>query len=95
MKWFKVQCPTCGRDGVHRRLGPVMYSPVALVIIGGVVLPLIFELSRKPRFRCINCGSVFTRHTMVSRFFQIFWIWFITALVFALVAVLAGTIARK
>ncbi len=94
MKWFNVQCPSCGEKDAKHRLGPTIYSPVALVVIGGFVLPLVFELSRKPRFRCEKCGGVFAKHTVASRLFQVVWIWFVIALVVAMAGLVAAAITR-
>jgi transposase-like protein len=94
MKWLKVQCPACGEEHAHHRLGPVMYSPVVLVLIGGVVLPLIFELSRKPRFRCEKCESVFTKHTVASRLFQVLWLWVVLGLLIAMGGLIASSSGR-
>jgi hypothetical protein len=94
MKWFNVQCPSCGEKDAKHRLGPTMYSPVAPMVVGGVVLSIIFELSRKPRFQCEKCGGVFTGHTVASRLFQVLWIWFVIALAVGLCGVIVNAIGR-
>lgn len=65
------------------------------MVVGGVVLSIIFELSRKPRFQCERCGGVFAMHTVASRLFQVLWIWFVVALLVAVAGLIAGTIGRK
>ncbi len=64
------------------------YSPVAPVVVGGVALALIFECSRKPRFRCEKCGSVFSRHTLTSRVFQLLWIGIVAVILLLLAGLL-------
>jgi hypothetical protein len=45
------------------------------------VLALVFDQSRKPQFRCELCDTIFSCHTIRSRFFQLFWAWFIFSVV--------------
>ena len=48
--------------------------------LGGILMALVFEVSRKPQFRCEKCGVPFGAHTLTSRLFQILWAWFVISL---------------
>jgi hypothetical protein len=74
-----MRCPRCGETGSAHHLHSSLYSPSALVAIGGPTLALLFDRSRKLEFRCEKCGAVFAKHSLRSRFFQVFWIGFFVA----------------
>ncbi|EEF60654.1 hypothetical protein Cflav_PD6245 [Pedosphaera parvula Ellin514] len=80
-------CPTCQSQGKHQLLGHKRYPSSALPLAGGPLIALIFELSRKRRFRCGNCQSEFYTHTIGSRFFLAFWILFLASVILAILAI--------
>jgi hypothetical protein len=55
------------------------------IVLGGVLLALIFGLSRRPRWQCSNCGAEFYRHNFRSILFLIPWIGFIAAILIAII----------
>jgi len=59
MNLFKLQCPSCGETRARHRIAPSRYSPVAPMVVGGILMALVFEVSRKPQFRCEKCGVPF------------------------------------
>lgn len=85
-----IQCPSCGEATPHHRVGRSQYSPSALVLFGGPALALIFECSRRPQFRCERCGGIIGKHTITSRCFQAFWIWFLISILVGIALLLAG-----
>jgi uncharacterized Zn finger protein len=85
-----VRCPVCG-DMTERRLVPrSLYPPSIIVALGGPPAALVFECSRKQRLRCQRCGTVFSKHTVRSAFFQLFWLWFVLSLAAMMVMLIAG-----
>jgi len=46
---------------------------VFLAFVGGVVLPVVYVLSKPKRFECANCQNWFYAHTATTRFFSILW----------------------
>jgi hypothetical protein len=74
MRLFAKECPHCGRTKAYHWIPSSRYAPIAPVVFGGVLLALIFCESRKQQFRCELCGATFSTHTIVSRFFQLFWV---------------------
>jgi len=50
------------------------------VLLGGVLMALIFGLSRRPRWLCSNCGKDFYRHSVLSILFLIPWLVFVIAI---------------
>jgi len=94
MRSSSIRCPSCGDDKSHHRVYPSLYSPSALVALGGPVLALVFDRSRKPQFRCEKCGGLFSKHTFTSRLFQVFWVWFFVSILVVLVLLVAGRLAR-
>jgi hypothetical protein len=77
MHLFAKQCPHCGKTKEYHWIPSSRYAPAAPIAFGGVLLALIFDQSRKPQFRCELCGTTFSSHTIISRFFQLFWAWFV------------------
>jgi hypothetical protein len=93
MKVRAIRCPGCGETGSVQHVASSLYPPTAPAAFGGPALALVFDRSRKQQFNCHRCGTVFARHSLRSRFFQIFWIWFwivLAAFVFYLVINLGG-----
>ena len=88
MSILSIKCPACDRAGGHQRVSRSEYSPVAPVMLGGVLFAWVFDLSRKPRFRCGQCGEVFSAHTLLSRLFLGIFIWIVLALLVGLVGLL-------
>jgi len=80
MNLFKLRCPSCGETRARHRIAPSRYSPVAPMVVGGILMALVFEVSRKPQFRCEKCGVPFGAHALTSRLFQILWAWFVISL---------------
>jgi hypothetical protein len=74
----------------HHHVARSQYSPSALVFFGGPAVALVFDCRRKRQFRCEKCGTLFSRHTLTSRFFQIFWVWFILSIVGGIALLIAG-----
>jgi len=62
------------------------------IAVGGVILAFIFEFSRKPQFRCQQCGTAFYSHTLLSRLFLILWIWFLLIFIFILLIIIAEAV---
>lgn len=60
------------------------------MFFGGPALALVFDCSRKRQFRCEKCGTLFSRHTLTSRFFQLFWMLFLLSIVVGVVLLIAG-----
>jgi transposase-like protein len=91
MHLLALHCPHCGKTKAYHWIPSSRYAPVAPLVFGGVVLAVIFAQSRKQQFRCELCNTTFSSHTVSSRFYQIFWVFFVFwAIVgfFALVATL-------
>jgi hypothetical protein len=86
MSPFLIKCPVCGDTGKHQRIARSEYSPVAPVILGGIVLALIIQQSRKARFRCGRCNEAFFAHTITSSLFLAFFAFLILAVVVSIVA---------
>ena len=61
------KCPSCGDRTSRHQIARADYDPVAPQLVGGIVLTLVFVLSRKRRFRCDHCGATFYAHTVASR----------------------------
>jgi transposase-like protein len=85
-----VHCPACGDTTPVHRVSLSLYSPSVLVALGGPVLALVFDRSRKQQFWCEKCHAMFSRHTLTSGLFQVFWIWFLISLGLAIVLLFAG-----
>jgi hypothetical protein len=85
-----IRCPVCSNTTKFHRVARSLYPPSAFVLFGGPVLALVFDRSRKPQFRCEKCGKLFAKHSFTSRFFQIFWIWFLFSFGVGLVLLFAG-----
>jgi len=56
----------------------------------GIFLAIVFDQSRKPQFRCEECGTTFHSHTIVSRFFQLFWGWFVLSVIVIIAVIIWG-----
>ena len=76
------------------RLYSSLYPPSALVAIGGPTLALVFDRSRKQQFRCGKCGTVFSRHTVRTRIFQLLWVWFFVSVGVILVSLFIALALR-
>ena len=85
-----IRCPTCGELHLRHQVARPEYDPVAPQFAGGIVLGLVFVLSRKRRFRCEKCGELFYAHTFNSRFWQILWTLFWICLTVGLVSMLVN-----
>jgi hypothetical protein len=94
MRLFSKHCPRCGKTRAYHRVYPTRYAPAAPIAAGGIFLAIVFDQSRKPEFRCEQCGTSFHSHTIVSRVFQLFWAWFVLA-VLAIIAVIIWSIAAE
>src|SRR5437764_6662383 len=90
MRSSVIRCPVCGDTTAHHHVARSQYSPSALVLFGGPALALVFDCSRKRQFRCEKCGTLFSRHTLSSRLFQLFWLWFLLSIVVGLALPIAG-----
>jgi hypothetical protein len=90
MHLFAKTCPHCGKTKAYHWVPSTRYAPAAPIAFGGIALAMIFDLSRKPQFRCESCGTVFSSHTIRSRFFQLFWAWFVLWLIVIVLFVLYG-----
>jgi rubredoxin len=90
MHLFAKKCPDCGKTKAYHRVPSTRYAPAAPIAFGGILLAMIFDLSRKPQFRCELCGTVFSSHTIVSRFFLIFWAWIVFWLMVIILFTLYG-----
>jgi uncharacterized Zn finger protein len=95
MRHSMIRCPSCGDTTAHHRVARSLYSPSALVLLGGPLLALVFDRSRKQQFRCEKCGALFATHTVVTRIFQIFWVWAFASIAFLLLLLLfTGQVVR-
>lgn len=74
MGFFRVTCSHCNASKKHQRLFRREYPSSAPVVVGGFLLALLFQSSRKPHFRCGACGREFQSHTIVSRCSLAMWI---------------------
>ena len=83
-----IECPNCGEPSARHLIGRPEYPSIAPQMIGGVIAALVFELSRKRRFRCETCGEAFYSHTIGSRIWLALWIWFVVALAVILASAL-------
>src|SRR6266436_10369048 len=92
MNFFKLRCPSCGETRARHRIPPSRYSPVAPMVVGGILMALVFEVSRKPQFRREKCGVPFGAHTLTSRLFQILWVWFVISLAVGRIWVFLATV---
>ncbi len=90
MRFSVIRCPTCRETTAHHPVARAQYSPSALVFFGGPALALVFDCSRKRQFRCEKCGALFSRHTLTSRLFQVFWVWFLLSIVVGIALLIAG-----
>jgi rubredoxin len=88
MHWFGLDCPHCGKTKAYHRIPSNRYAPAAPVAFGGVMLALIFDRSRKPQFRCELCDTVFSSHTIASRFFWLFWALFLLGVALQLAVII-------
>lgn len=89
-----IKCPACGEMNVRHEVARPEYDPVAPQVVGGIVLALVFVLSRKRQFRCERRGELFYSHTIGSRVWLALWIWFWVSLVFGIVGVLLSVGGR-
>jgi len=94
MNLFKLRCPSCGETRARHRIAPSRYSPVAPMVVGGILMALVFDMSRKPQFRCEKCGVPFGAHTLTSRLFQILWAWFVISLAVGIIWVFLATVMQ-
>jgi hypothetical protein len=93
MPLLAKECPRCGKTRAYHRVPPTRYAPAAPIAIGGVVLALIFNESRKPQFRCELCHTVFSSHTLISRFFLFFWFWIVLGWIIVISLILYGLVS--
>ena len=76
MQPFTITCPVCRETDRRHQVARAEYPPLAPQVVGGIVAALVFELSRKRRFRCERCGEIFSSHTVGSRLWLALWILF-------------------
>lgn len=90
-----VRCSRCGETKARRQVARSEYDPVAPQLVGGVIMALVFVLSRKRRFRCERCGELFYSHTFASRVWLTLWtlFWLSIALTIFAAAMSAGTLS--
>ena len=62
-----MKCPACGETNARHQVARSEYPSIAPQVVGGVALALVFELSRRRRFRCEACSELFLAHTFASR----------------------------
>jgi len=76
MHLFSINCPRCNEASARHPVARSEYPPIAPQFVGGIASALVFELSRKRRFRCERCGELFNCHTFGSRLWLSAWILF-------------------
>jgi hypothetical protein len=57
-----VKCSACGETSARHEVARPEYDPIAPQIVGGILMALVFSLSRKRRFRCDRCGELLLTH---------------------------------
>ncbi len=90
MKLLTIRCPACGEDCSRRLVARPEYPSIAPQFAGGIVAALVFELSRRRRFRCERCGQLFSNHTLASRLWLALWILFLVSIGFSLARIFIG-----
>jgi formylmethanofuran dehydrogenase subunit E len=89
-----VKCSACGEASARHQVARPEYDPVAPQMLGGILMALIFALSRRRRFRCDRCGELFYSHTIGSRVWLAFWILFWVSLVLGILGFLIAEFAN-
>ena len=87
MRLLPIKCSACGETKGHHALARSEYPPIAPQLVGGVLLTLVFVLSRKRRFRCGRCAKEFFCHTLTSRVWLALWIFFWICLAIAIAVI--------
>jgi ribosomal protein L32 len=83
-----IKCPTCGETNARHLVARADYDPIAPQLVGGVVMTIVFALSRKRRFRCDRCRELFHSHTVASRLWLALWVCFCASLALVIAAAL-------
>jgi len=94
MRLFAKHCSHCGKTKAYHRVYSTRYAPAAPIAAGGIFLAIVFDQSRKPQFRCEQCGRTFHSHTIVSRLFQFFWAWYVLAVLAIIAAITWGIVVE-
>ena len=84
-----IKCPACGETSARHQVARPEYPSIAPQMVGGIGATLVFELSRKKRFRCERCGEVFDSHTTGSRVWLALWVLFWVSVAFGLLTVIS------
>ena len=90
MKLLTIRCPACGENGARHMVARPEYPSTAPQLAGGIIAALVFELSRRRRFRCDRCGELFSYHTLASRLWLALWVLFLISLGFGLARIFIG-----
>jgi hypothetical protein len=83
---MNITCPACGETTALHQVTRSEYPSIAPQLVGGYAMALVFELSRKRRFRCEKCGGLFCLHTNASRLWLTFWVSFCAFLAFLILS---------
>jgi predicted RNA-binding Zn-ribbon protein involved in translation (DUF1610 family) len=83
-----IKCPACGETSARHQVARSEYDPVAPQFAGGIVMALVYVLSRKRRFRCDACGELFYAHTAGSLIWRVLWVLFWVSLAFGILSML-------
>jgi len=90
MKFLAIRCPACGENCARHLVARPEYPSTAPQLAGGIIAALVFELSRRRRFRCERCGELFSYHTLASRLWLALWILFLVSIGFSLAGIFIG-----
>ena len=90
-----IKCPKCGERSARHQVARAEYDPVAPQLFGGIIMALIFALSRKRRFRCDQCSELLYSHTIASRIWLILWYFFWVLLAIFLVGLFVGMLMMR
>jgi ribosomal protein L32 len=89
-----VKCSACGETSARHQVARPEYDPIAPQIVGGILMALVFSLSRKRRFRCDRCGELFYSHTIGSRVWLAFWVLFLASLALGILGILISEVTQ-
>ena len=71
----ELECPTRNRRGFFCMRPRWRHANQLLLLLGGIVLPILWEAGKKTEFTCGNCGAVIGARGFFAKLsFAFFWL---------------------
>jgi DNA-directed RNA polymerase subunit RPC12/RpoP len=75
MDTTQVQCPNCSHVGRCQVVPEWKHVNQLALILGGILLPVLWQQGKKTKFKCLDCTESFGIRTLAAKIsFVLFWI---------------------